>query len=158
MGQWWGTHLSIQETQVPSLGRSHMLGATKHVCHNYWACVLKSRSHNYWAHMWHQLLKPWHPRTHVRQQERSPGWDTHGLQVESSPFLPQLEKSPRSKEDPAQAKLHKQKLLKKKKKEFERMSPQTVSWSPTFLKMWHLINTYLLNTVSFSSSQQGKKF
>ena len=116
MGQWWGTHLSIQETQVPSLGRSHMLGATKHVCHNYWACVLKSRSHNYWAHMWHQLLKPWHPRTHVRQQERSPGWDTHGLQVESSPFLPQLEKSPRSKEDPAQAKLHKQKLLKKKKK------------------------------------------
>ena len=47
VGSWWGIHLSIQETQVPSLGRFHMLGATKHVCHNYRACVLKSRSHDY---------------------------------------------------------------------------------------------------------------
>lgn len=36
------------------------------------------------------------------------------------------------------------------------MSPQIVSWSFTFLKMRHLINSYLLNPVSFSSSQQDE--
>ena len=36
------------------------------------------------------------------------------------------------------------------------MSPQLVSWSLTFLEMRHLIKIYLLNPVSFSSSQQGE--
>ena len=47
----------------PGLGRSHMPqiphGATKPMCHNYWACALEPMSHNYWAHM-SQLLKPAH--------------------------------------------------------------------------------------------------
>ena len=32
-------------------------GATKPMCHNYWACALEPSSHNYWAHV-QQLLKP----------------------------------------------------------------------------------------------------
>ena len=36
------------------------------------------------------------------------------------------------------------------------MSPQIVSCSLTFLEMRHLIKIYLLNPVSFSSSQQGE--
>ena len=32
-------------------------GATKPLCHNYWACALEPVSHNYWALM-PQLLKP----------------------------------------------------------------------------------------------------
>ena len=34
-------------------------GATKPMCHNYWACTLQPMSHNYWAHV-PQLLKPAH--------------------------------------------------------------------------------------------------
>ena len=59
MAQWWRIHLPVQETQVRSLvwedptGR----GSIKPVCHNHWACALKSRSCNYWAHA-PQLLNP----------------------------------------------------------------------------------------------------
>ena len=41
----------------PGLGRSHMPGATKPMCHNYWVCALEPTSHNYWTCV-PQLLKP----------------------------------------------------------------------------------------------------
>ena len=59
-------------------------GATKPVCHNYWACVLEPRSHNYWAHV-QQLLKPACPRAHALQQEKPLWWEACTLQLESSP-------------------------------------------------------------------------
>ena len=49
----------MQETQVWALVREDPTrrGATKPVCHNYWACALEPASHNYWAHV-PQPLKP----------------------------------------------------------------------------------------------------
>ena len=50
--------LPMQGTRVRALVREDPTcqGATKHVRHNYWACVLEPVSHNYWACM-PQLLK-----------------------------------------------------------------------------------------------------
>ena len=47
-------------------------GATKPVCHNYWACVLEPTSHNYWAHE-PQLLKPMclDPTLHSKRSHRN---------------------------------------------------------------------------------------
>ena len=45
----------------PDPGRSHVLWATKPMCHNYWACALEPASYSPWAHV-PQLLKPVHPR------------------------------------------------------------------------------------------------
>jgi len=65
---------------IPGLGRSHVLGATKPVCHNYWACTL-------------QLLKHLRARAHALQEEKSSQWETCTPQLEgSSPHMPQLEK------------------------------------------------------------------
>ena len=36
------------------------------------------------------------PRAYALQQEKSPQWEAHALQLESSPRLPQLENSPLS--------------------------------------------------------------
>ena len=43
----------MQETWVrsPIQEDSTWCGATKPVCHDYWACSLEPRSHNYWPHM-----------------------------------------------------------------------------------------------------------
>ena len=43
--------LPMQGTQVQSLGREDPMcrGATKPMCHNYWACALEPTSHNYWS-------------------------------------------------------------------------------------------------------------
>ena len=51
--------LSMQGTRVRALVREDPTchGATKPVCHNYWACTLEPASHNYWARVL-QLLKP----------------------------------------------------------------------------------------------------
>ena len=51
-----------------------------------------------------QQLKPASPRTCAPQQEKPPQWEARAPLVESSPHSPQLEKTPCSKEDPAQAK------------------------------------------------------
>ena len=80
---------------IPVLGRCHIYGATKPVHHDYWACALEPGNRNYWAHLL-QLLKPEHPRACAPQQEKP----VH--QLESSPCLPQLEKSPCSNRDSAQ--------------------------------------------------------
>ena len=71
--------------------------------HSYWACSLDPGSHNYWAHV-PQLLKPPHPGACAVQQEKPSRWEAPVPQLESSPHLLQLEKGPRSSEDPAQSK------------------------------------------------------
>ena len=59
--QWLRIYLPKQGTRVRALVWEDPTcrGATKPVCHNYWACALQPVSHNYWAHM-PQLLKPVH--------------------------------------------------------------------------------------------------
>ena len=51
VAQWLRICLPMQGTQVPSLAQEDPTcrGATKPVCHNYWACALESTSHNYWS-------------------------------------------------------------------------------------------------------------
>ena len=54
---------------IPGLERSHMLGATKSVYHNYWACAPELVSHSQWAHvLW--LLKPEHWELGAPEQEK----------------------------------------------------------------------------------------
>ena len=59
VAQWLRIHLLVQGTWVWALVREDPTrrGATKPVCHNYWACALEPVSHNYWARV-PQLLKP----------------------------------------------------------------------------------------------------
>ena len=56
----------MQETQVWSLilGGPTSLGTTKPERHNYWACALEPQIHS----------------------EKAPQWETHALQLESSPY------------------------------------------------------------------------
>ena len=46
-------------------------------------------------------------RAHALQQEKPLHWEAQAPQLKSSPHLPQLEKSPCSKEDPAEPKMNK---------------------------------------------------
>ena len=59
VAQWLRIRLPMQGTRVRALVQEYPTyhGATKPVCHNYWACTLEPASHNYWAHV-PQLLKP----------------------------------------------------------------------------------------------------
>ena len=52
VAQWLRIHLKMQGTQVWSLVWEDLtcLGATKSMCDNYWASVLKPRSCSYWPH------------------------------------------------------------------------------------------------------------
>ena len=105
--QWLGIRLPMQGTQIRSLVREDPTcrGATKPVRHNYWACALEPASHNYWAHV-PQLLKPVHlePVLHKR---------SHRATARNGPHSTQLEKTPRSNEDPTQpkSKINKQKSV-----------------------------------------------
>ena len=106
---WWLSgkkiFLPVQEDMgsVPSLEDSTCHGATKPVCHNYWACALEPGSHNYWAHI-PELLKPKCPRARAPQQEKSLQWGAHTLQLESSPRSLQLEKACMQQQRPSTAK------------------------------------------------------
>ena len=51
---------------------------------------------------------------HALQQEKPPRRETRAPQLESSPHLPPQEKSPHNDEDPAQPKINKYIILKKK--------------------------------------------
>ena len=106
LAQWLRILLPMQGTWVRSLVWEDPTchGATKPVCHNYWACALEPASHNYWAHA-PQLLKPVHSRAHVPQllspcaattdacaprtcapqQEKPPQWEAHALQRRVAP-------------------------------------------------------------------------
>ena len=81
----------MQETWVQSLllEGSTCLGATRPVCHNYWAHTLESTSRNYKAGMLH-LLKP---SSLQPVQERPPQREACALQTKSSPSSWQLEKT-----------------------------------------------------------------
>ena len=59
VAQWLRVCLPMQGTRVRALVWEDPTchGATKPVCHNYWACALGPMSHNCWARM-PQLLKP----------------------------------------------------------------------------------------------------
>ena len=67
----------MQETLIwsPVLEDSTYLGAAKTLYHNYWACTVESVSQNKRSH-------------HSKKQ-----WETHTLQLESSPHLLQLDKT-----------------------------------------------------------------
>ena len=96
---------SMQETRVWSLiwEDPTCQGATKPMCHNYWACALEPGSRNYWAH---------EATAEARApQEKPPQWEACAPQLESSPCYLQLEKSPSTSEDPAQPKINK--IIKK---------------------------------------------
>ena len=58
VAQWLRIRLPMQGTWVWALVREDPTchGATKPMCHNYWARALEPASHNYWAHVL-QLLK-----------------------------------------------------------------------------------------------------
>ena len=93
--QWIRIRLPVQGTRVWSLVQedSPCRGATKPMCHSYWARVL-------------QLLKPMHLET-VLCSKRS----HHNAQLESSLCLPQLEKACMQHWRPSATK---NKLIKKK--------------------------------------------
>ena len=57
--QWLRIHLPMQGTRVRALVREGPTcpGATKPMCHNYWACALEPVRHNYWAWV-PRLLSP----------------------------------------------------------------------------------------------------
>ena len=108
-------------------------GVTKPVHHNYWACVLESRSCNCWAHV-SQLLKP---ERHRACAPQSP------LQWEA--FKLQLEKNPHSNKDPAQPKINK--IIKKKNTWIEyRGNQEDVAWDKV-AKPVHFMN--YVNTGSY---------
>ena len=79
-------------------------GATKPVCYNCWAYAPEPRSHNFWAHK--PQLKPVPPGVHALKQEKSLQWEALSLQLESSPHLLKLKKSPGSNRDPSQSKIN----------------------------------------------------
>ena len=59
VAQWLRIRLPMQGTWVRALVWEDPTcrGATKPVCHSYWACALEPVSHNYWVYV-PQLLKP----------------------------------------------------------------------------------------------------
>ena len=81
VAQWLTIHLSVQGTRVQALVREDLTchGATKPVCHNYWACMP-------------QLLSPHTtttealvPRARAPQQEKPPWWEAHAPQWRVAP-------------------------------------------------------------------------
>ena len=77
VAQWLRICLPMQGIWVRSLVQEDPTcrGATKPMCHNYWACALEPSSHNYWAHA-PQLLKPLHLEP-VLCNEKPPQWEAH---------------------------------------------------------------------------------
>ena len=110
-------------------------GATKPVCHNCWACALEPGSSKYWAHVL-QLQKPTCPSVRAVRQEQLPQWEACVPPQESSPHSPQLEKSLRSNNDPAQPKMR----WKKK----EQLLPLKKSLNLFHLAFWGISLTLIL--------------
>ena len=101
--------LSVQETQVWFLVWEDPTchGATKPVCHNYWACALKYGNYNFGAHV-PQLWSPCAATTEAHMPQRLCSTRSHCHEKpkhcsKEEPLLAQLEKSLHSKEDPAQS-------------------------------------------------------
>ena len=127
VAQWLRIHLPMQGTWVRALGQEDptCCGATKPLCHSYWACTLEPVSHNYWAHM-PQLLKPTclepmlcNKRSHCNEKP------VH--HNEELPHSLQLEKARAQQRRPNAAK-NKNKLKNKNKQNKQR------NWIDIFLK------------------------
>ena len=79
VAQWLRIRLPMQGTWVRTLVREDPTcrGATKPVCHNYWACaLLEPTCHNYWACA---------PRACAPQQEKPPQWEARAPQRRAAP-------------------------------------------------------------------------
>ena len=105
VAQWLRIRLPMQGTRVRALVREDPTchGATKPVCHNYWACALEPASHNYWAHA---------PRARAPQQEKPLQREACALQHRVACARRNYRKPVCSNEDPTQSKIN---TLKKKK-------------------------------------------
>ena len=93
VAQWLRIHLPVQGTWVRVLVQEDPTGrgATKPMCHNYWACALEPVSHNYWARE-PQLLslratttEAHAPRARAPQQEKQLQWEADALQQRVAP-------------------------------------------------------------------------
>ena len=92
--QWLRIRLPMQGTRVRSLVWEDptCCGATKPVCHNYWACVLQLLKPVCSRAQVPQLLSPcaatteaWAPRACAPQQEKLPQWEACALQWRVAP-------------------------------------------------------------------------
>ena len=68
----------------PGPGRPTCRGATKPVCHNYWACALEPASHNYWSPRV-TTTEACAPRARAPQQEKPPQWEARAPQRRVDP-------------------------------------------------------------------------
>ena len=96
VAQWLRICLLMQGTWVRALVREDPTchGATKPMCHNYWACALEPASHNYWAHVL-QLLKPVSLESELRNK-RSYCNEKPAHHNEEKPSLTTTRESPRA--------------------------------------------------------------
>ena len=76
----------MQGTRVQAVVREDPTcrGATKPVCHNYWACSLEPTSHNYWS-LHATTTEARTPRARALQQEKPPQWEARRLQQRVAP-------------------------------------------------------------------------
>ena len=123
----------MQETRLPSLvwEDSTYYGATKPVHRNYWACALEPGNCNYWV-LASQVLRLMCPRACALQHKKSPQWEAHPLQLQSSPCSLQLEKNPCSNKEPVQPKKKMNKQTTKKIK----CRHEINVWMYVCLKWW----------------------
>ena len=103
----------IADSEDPTCHRS-----TWPLCPNYWACAREPRSHNYWAMCWNSWSLVY-PRGRARQQEKPLQWEAWALQLEVSPCLWQLKKSPQCNKDPVQPKIKWTNKVNKNKDAFQ---------------------------------------
>ena len=132
MAQWLRIHLPMQGTWVRTLVQEDLTcyGATKPMCHNYWAFALGPTSHNYWAHA-PQLLRlcsracepqllslhtttteAQAPRACAPQQKKTLQWEAHTPQQRVAPAHRNSRKPVCSNEDLMQPKIRKNKFIK----------------------------------------------
>ena len=108
MAQWLRIRLPMQGTRVRALVREDPTcrGATKPVCHNYWACTVEPSCCNYWARV-PQLLKRVCLEPVLCNREAT-AMKSPCTSTKSSPRSLQLERKPTcSNEDTKQPKINK---------------------------------------------------
>ena len=93
VAQWLRIRLPMQGTRVWALVREDPTcrGATKPVCHNYWASTLEPTSHNHWTckpqllSLWATTTEAHVPRACAPHQEKPPQWEAHTPQRRVAP-------------------------------------------------------------------------
>jgi len=114
-------HLPMQGTWglTTSLGRFQMPGATKPMCHNYWASALGCTSWNYWAQM---------PRACALWEEKPLQWEAHSPQWRVTLTQRNQRKPAQSNEDSAQPKIKLNKWIKLYKKKKKKKYREGLIW------------------------------